>query len=95
MDVPHLPKRRNQRGHGTRGTRFPVRPANKITNRRTTSVAVYPREVALLKAVAAVVGRIPADVVRDALDQWIRAQDDLVRAVAEAAELRFEQESGA
>ncbi len=68
--------------------------AKQVSGRRTTSVAVYPREVALLKAVAAVVGRIPADVVRDALDLWIRAQDDLVRAVAEAAQRRYEQERG-
>lgn len=64
------------------------------TTRRTTSVAVYPHEVAILRAVAAVVGRIPADVVRDALVLWLRAQNDLVQAVAKAADRRFEQEQG-
>ena len=66
--------------------------SKQVPGRRTTSVAAYPRDVVVLRAVAAVGGRIPADVVCDALDLWIRAQDDLVRAVAEAANERFERE---
>ena len=69
--------------------------AKQVSGRRTTSVAAYPHDVVVLRAVAAVAGRLPADVIQVALKEWLQGQPDLVRAVAEAADERFAQESGA
>ena len=94
MDVLPLPKWRNKWGHGTRGTRHPVSASKQFLGRRTTALAAYPRDVAILRAVAALDGRLPADVLRDALEQWVQAQPEVVRAVAEAVENRLAGERG-
>ena len=66
--------------------------AKLIKTGRTTALAAYRRDVSVLRAVAALEGRIPADVLRDALAAWLEAQPEEVRSVARAVESRLARE---
>ena len=68
--------------------------AKQVPGRRTTSVAAYPDDIAILRAVAALAGRLPADAIHDALRHWLKTQPQVVRAVVAAVEERLAQESG-
>ena len=68
--------------------------AKQVSGRRTTSVAAYPDDIAVLRAVAALAGRLPADAIHDALKHWLQTQPEVVRAVVEAVEERLAREMG-
>ncbi|MFI5297515.1 MAG: hypothetical protein ACHREM_05400 [Polyangiales bacterium] len=60
---------------------------------RTCALAVYVRDHAVIRAVAATIGVLPADVVKEAVAAWIEAHEPSLDAVVAAVEERLKRES--
>jgi len=72
----------------------PVARPKTSKSGRTTALAAYRRDVAVLKALAVLDGRLPADVLQDALGAWLQGQPEDARAVVGAVERRLAREQG-
>ncbi|MFI5297297.1 MAG: hypothetical protein ACHREM_04305 [Polyangiales bacterium] len=59
---------------------------------RTCALAVYVRDHAVIRAVAATVGVLPAEVVKEAVAVWIAAHEPSLDAVVMAVEERLNRE---
>lgn len=62
---------------------------NETKLRASCGLAVYPRERATIKAIAATLGVLPADVIHEAFNAWIEKQGDDLRAVVQIVEQRM------
>lgn len=67
--------------------------STRIGGSKTCALAVYTRDHAVIRAVAATLGILPADVVKVAIERWVEKQEPGLQHVVGAVEQRLAKES--